>query len=501
MYFSRLILFSLIHEVFPFSSPALALRRNCYCRSLGLFSSLETAAGVIGDDVSMQVDVHIDDLFRSENLTELDTNTSEKIMKATHGILSTKEIFPNHSLIEDAIYVIESGWAKAKSKSGFEVIEQIILHLEQLEVELPISLYTMASDSARSPERAESMIRRAEKKYNAILDAFARESRNRSSLEKAERLLDTMIERNIANIISFNTLMNAYAKLGDESAVEDLFRKVESMDVDFQPDVFTYTTLIDAITRSSDFNRAERAETILAKMENMVLQGNKGVEPTTITYNAILHAWSSSGKRDAAKRAEQLLSRMEEIYQSGENEKAEPNVISYTSVIDSYARSGSSIDAERIFKRMEYMFEGGNVAAKPNAQSFNAVINSWVQNKSHPGAALRAESILVRMMQLSKKGNENVRPNVITFSTVINGWSKCASEEEGAAARAERVFKTMLREYKEGNESAKPNIISYCSLIDAYVKSNDSGSLERAEAIYDSISTAYMKGVHNYHVV
>ncbi len=258
--------------------------------------------------------------------------------------------------------------------------------------------------------------------YNTVLNEFAKNSGTfgkADSLLKAETLLNRLVEEGRANTVSFNSYLNCLAKIGSDSAVlaEEVWAKMEGND-EFRPDVVTYTSVIDAITRSNDRNRAERAEAIIDKMISLSSEGDVSILPNTVTYNAVLFAWSSSGRNDAASRAEKLLERMENMYESDQS-SAQPNVISYTSVIDAHARSGakeSAMNAEKLFEKMERKYTEGNESAQPNTYTFNALINNWVQSRK-PGSALRAEALLVKMIKLSRKGNENVTPNVVSFST------------------------------------------------------------------------------------
>jgi hypothetical protein len=161
--------------------------------------------------------------------------------------------------------------------------------------------------------------------YNLVLSSYAKAG-TLESANKASTLLSTMVEKGIANTISYNTCINAYAKSNAVGrcgkAAEDLLMSIESSK-NIRPDVITYTTTIDAILRSGEPRIAERAESIVERMFELAKSGEHLVEPNTVTLNTVLHAWASSGEPDAPRKAEAILQRMEEMQHN------KPTTISY----------------------------------------------------------------------------------------------------------------------------------------------------------------------------
>ena len=170
--------------------------------------------------------------------------------------------------------------------------------------------------------------------YNLVLSSFAK-SGNLYGAPKAANLLSRMIEKGIANTISYNTCINAYAKSKSTTnqntgkAAETLLQSIESSNT-IRPDVITYTSTIDAIIRSGESRAAERAEVILQRMFELAEKGEKSIQPNAVTLNTVLYAWATSGEPDGSQRAEAILQKMELLYESGNFHNIQPNTISYT---------------------------------------------------------------------------------------------------------------------------------------------------------------------------
>ena len=170
--------------------------------------------------------------------------------------------------------------------------------------------------------------------YNAILEAHV------SNPERATELLNEMKE---PNLISYNTVLKAWAKQGNIAMAETIFDQIVASPY-IEPDIVTFTKLLNAMK-----DDAPRAQDYL----NQMLQSKKGdddqtlIQPNTVTCNTVLNAWAQAKQPE---RAEQLLQQMEKLYESSlqhqieENEKYEnadtdeysptiqPNTISYTTV-------------------------------------------------------------------------------------------------------------------------------------------------------------------------
>mmetsp|Transcript_2984 Transcript_2984/g.3443 ORF Transcript_2984/g.3443 Transcript_2984/m.3443 type:complete len:275 (-) Transcript_2984:417-1241(-) len=110
------------------------------------------------------------------------------------------------------------------------------------------------------------------------------------------------------NRVTYNSLMNCYARSSDPSALskaESILNKMQTSESKRdQPDTISYTTFLNVLAKSRDVNKATRAWQIVQDMEEINRKGNHYVKPNTVTYDTVLRACAfSNGKDVKAKRA------------------------------------------------------------------------------------------------------------------------------------------------------------------------------------------------------
>jgi pentatricopeptide repeat protein len=92
-------------------------------------------------------------------------------------------------------------------------------------------------------------------------------------------------------------------------------------------DVISYNTVLLAMTRSGLPHAGEQAERLLRQMTMMTTV----VRPNARTYTTVMDAWSRSHN---APRALALLHKMEEVHETTGDVSLRPNCISYSTVIN-----------------------------------------------------------------------------------------------------------------------------------------------------------------------
>jgi len=233
--------------------------------------------------------------------------------------------------------------------------------------------------------------------YNSVLKAWKEDEKPEAALE----LLETMIrderaeERQSAmtgsettsnirvDVISFNTVIAAFANQGNHQKALELLRKMEKKksqddsgsddDKDeFEdyfypnPDTITYNIVLYSLAQSNDLGTANQAENLLREMMMRKERTGKSVVDTT-SFNTVLLAWSREGEKDsranpatnngnaakrqiprrpvstqmAAQRAQGLLTIMEELYAAG-NVNVSPDAYSYTTTIQCWAKCSNT---------------------------------------------------------------------------------------------------------------------------------------------------------------
>lgn len=201
-------------------------------------------------------------------------------------------------------------------------------------------------------------------------------------------------------------------------------------------------TLIDAWAKSQDEEAAQKCEVILQWMIDVSSDDSEykhDLKPNVVSYTSVIDALSKSGMSGAAERAEKILNIMQSKYENGD-EDVEPNTITFNAVIDAYARTGGADmaqKAESLLERMKQLYLDGNSNVQPDVCSFNSVLFAWSNAFHAAGAPQRADAILGKMEEACgdfahcniDKTTAIVQPNTFCYTSCINAWGK--SKEKG----------------------------------------------------------------------
>ena len=219
----------------------------------------------------------------------------------------------------------------------------------------------------------------------------------------------------------------------------------------------SYTSVINAISKSGDVDAPRRAERMLVQMTKL-----DNVSPNRLTYNSVINCWCRSAKRWRGPGSSGTTAR-------GINED----------------EGAAARGAEAVLMKMKELSRAGVPGVRPDSVTYTTVINT-LANAGGKGAARRAEEIL-QMMEMGVKENEkkrsaaqigkrrqredgtnndsgngiydketpDCRPNVFTYVGVLNALAR--SGEEDASRRALSILDRMEEEYHAGNTLVKPN--------------------------------------------
>ncbi|OEU17025.1 hypothetical protein FRACYDRAFT_239625 [Fragilariopsis cylindrus CCMP1102] len=269
-----------------------------------------------------------------------------------------------------------------------------------------------------------------------------------------------------------NSNYNNNNNINQEKAVkraEELFHEMR-VDRNIQPNVFSYTGLLNAYGRSGCAEKAH--EFLEACLHEYDTTGDPRMKPTAVTFTAILNAWSkvATSIPDAADKAHSLLRRMKEEY------GIEPNAFSYSTVLDAYARSNrpdATDKAQHLFRDMREV-----VGLEPNAYTCTNVLKALARG----GRAEVAEELLIELIN-DERVTAKLGPHA--FSCVLHGWSK--SNRRDAAERAEDLLIQMQNLYRQKKVFEPPNAICYNSVLTCWAHSNVPGAAERADMLLRTI--------------
>ena len=101
--------------------------------------------------------------------------------------------------------------------------------------------------------------------------------------------------------------------------------------LDARPNLISYVTLINSISRSEQPGSAERAEDALHDMYDEYKSGLIAVPPNARLVTSVIDSWQKSGDRNAGERAEDLLDWLLEIYEAEGDDSLRPNEYTFNS--------------------------------------------------------------------------------------------------------------------------------------------------------------------------
>ncbi|CDY68088.1 BnaCnng57550D [Brassica napus] len=186
---------------------------------------------------------------------------------------------------------------------------------------------------------------------NTAIDVFVRANR----LEKALRFMERMqVIGIVPDVVTYNCLIRGYCDLRREldaalSLLDDMYL------INKHADVFTYTTLVDALGKKG---RIEEATELMKKMLH------KGIDPTPVTYRTVIHRYCQMGKVD------DLVAILEKMLLRQKCRTV------YNQVIEKLCGLGKLEEADKILGKLEeadqlmlLLVERGRILPLPSKQS------------------------------------------------------------------------------------------------------------------------------------
>ncbi|KAL7546996.1 hypothetical protein ACHAWF_010316 [Thalassiosira exigua] len=309
--------------------------------------------------------------------------------------------------------------------------------------------------------------------FNAVLLAYAN-GRQRGGGKRALELLRFMETLNSEgsdlspDTYTFNIVIKAMANCREDGAARKANNLLQMMELSYskgdtrlKPDLITFNTVLDAWGQEGDAQQAERL------IEKMLNKGD-GVKPNAHSYTAVLTAWSrSKDKSIVMRRAEDLFDDIERRYAAGETDyRADTSV--YNALINCWAKSGERKALYRVTQLLSLMEElglqGGDSDVQPNSRTYCAVLDTLARSKNYK-AVNKSTEILQRMEDFYSKGYGSVRPCTRAYSIVISTIAR--SRQKNKAVTAQELLHRMESEYRAGNSSCRPNVFSYNAVLNA----------------------------------
>eukprot|EP00529_Nitzschia_sp_RCC80_P009744 CAMPEP_0113451840 /NCGR_PEP_ID=MMETSP0014_2-20120614/6542_1 /TAXON_ID=2857 /ORGANISM="Nitzschia sp." /LENGTH=767 /DNA_ID=CAMNT_0000343201 /DNA_START=314 /DNA_END=2614 /DNA_ORIENTATION=+ /assembly_acc=CAM_ASM_000159 len=307
--------------------------------------------------------------------------------------------------------------------------------------------------------------------FNAAINSYAK-SDLPDAAQHAEFIFNRMdalymagLEEAKPNSFNYNSLITAWANCvhrgcdaqseigySAQKAAEILDRMEQSFeygDPACQPTTVSFNAVIDAYAKSGLEDAAERAEEVLLRMEDLYEAGELDVKPNTRSFNSVINAWAKSSKRpDAAEKAQDLLDFMNRLYELG-NDTVKPDAHSFCTVINAYARSHMTGKAERannLFRAMKDAYKNGKKNLRPNVVAVNAVMNACAYTNGDVPEQNRAMEIAHRQLEDLEASNWG-SPDHVTYGTFLK---VCANQMPDCSTRQQIIEVIFDKSSKSG---------------------------------------------------
>lgn len=310
------------------------------------------------------------------------------------------------------------GWAMAASDkergAAAQRAEQILMHMQ--------AMYD-AGDTLVQPN-VES--------FYTVMMAWSW-SREKFAAQRACQVLNWMInlsqaganDHAVPDMECFTLVLDLVAKSGSKTAGKDTEEVFITMENFHKEGATTehFNIVLDAWRRSGVPESAKRSEDILNYMELLTEAGIPNVKPDINTYNTVIQTLSKCRHKSSAKRATQMLKRLEKKYKNGDD-SLEPDNIIFNIVLDKWAKSGehdAALQAKKILERMSKLSalkESSKCA--PDVYSYTSVISACAQTIGPKQIRFRSYQIARKAFDsLYNEQNDYVKPSHVTYGTML----------------------------------------------------------------------------------
>ena len=326
---------------------------------------------------------------------------------------------------------------------------------------------------SESPEAAERLLKRMmddesvdpnTTTYNLLIDAWAN-SYKPNSLDKATQIYRHMENLGKAKgsvqptIRSVNAVLHAYARKsaqytsqndqeGFEKAAECAAASLalleetkkrfkETEDMNWQPDIATYTSVMDVHSRCATYRTTRIAGELLTEIKKLYEKtGNNRLKPNFRTYTALVTAWSRTRSDESPRQVEAI---MHEMKQAGER----PNTRTYTSAVQCWARSRDPYKAKRVLKLLMAMRDEykrtRSEHVRPTTLTYNTAIDACARCQGTPDQKTESLKIAFAILKTIEM-DEEAEPDASTYSTLIRALNFLMPSGDERSGVAKAVF-------------------------------------------------------------
>jgi pentatricopeptide repeat protein len=269
--------------------------------------------------------------------------------------------------------------------------------------------------------------------YNSVLYAHLKSPDKEKALQRALSLVQHMEDHHHdqpaikPNGFTYNTLMKCWIQSGREDLAEQAEATLVQMeklwrqgDASIQPNNRIFNMVINAYAKSNDQYASRKAYSILARMKS---SSDKKCRPDVISYTTVIECLSKSADPDAPAQAEALLAEAFARYNKTGNPRHRPNLRTFTMAILTLARAnGSVVKARELLTTLLDLYEQTkDPDLMPNEYPYNYVLNCAANTLDDEKKADAFQIATLTYQDMRK--SSLVRPDSFTYAF----WLKCCN--------------------------------------------------------------------------
>ncbi|CAN1816016.1 Pentatricopeptide repeat-containing protein At3g53170 [Linum perenne] len=278
--------------------------------------------------------------------------------------------------------------------------------------------------------------------------------------EQANLLFDVMRCDGMKPTIDvYTALVSAYAHSGRFEEAFSIIDEMKSVPSDCNPDVYTYSILLNSCTKLGRFDLTivdgYGKAGMFVEMENSLAEmvENGSSVPDIFTLNSVIGAYGRSGQIEKMEKwydEFQLMGVSPDIktfnimirsYGRMKKRFFSPTIMTHNIILDAYGKSGDIYEMGQYFKNMKHQ------GLKPNTVTYCSLVSAY----SKAGDMMKVDSILRHVE------NSDVIPDTALFNCLISAYGRA-----GELDKMEELFKTMAE------KNYKPDYVTYATMIQAY---------------------------------
>lgn len=350
--------------------------------------------------------------------------------------------------------------------------------------------------------------------YNTLMGAWAK-SNDPEAPVRARRLLDEMLTRRKAHHDDHDIEPEQEMIINNNNYYYYYYNNINNNNNNnspsqhrlVQPDAVSFSTLIDIYAKYNVTNSTQLCEELFYSMPKLQ------VRRSPYTFFALQHAYARSGQANAAQKAQAVLDYMLDLYHHKGDVFAKPNAMHYNAILNALSRRGTIQAAEQaveMLNRMEANLTAGETGfdVEPDRLSYALTIVACARCMGQERrSANMAVQVLEKMeerarveaqlkAQVSSVAPPSVRLDIECFNVVLTALSRVRDPD--TPQRILEIIKRMEQYAAAGQEHVRPNIRSWNALLNSLTRSTfDQGDNSNSSNESTSSSSSVAKKAEN----